>query len=234
MGDAVSASSIPFKICKKVMFLKKLLLVIFILSLSSTVATAAVVNEMAQFRIDTDLTQAGYQTSDAVLNVPASGLVGFAVYVNNVESFRSFEIDITWDAASATSDFSSAEYIEAGDLAINGKDIKVAGEDNILGEPSKVLGELKEDGHYYVNFTSSNANEVSISANSWGLIYFMTLKLSDTAKDLAVTVKSSIGTAEKGGSFIYLGQLQFYVNKEVPVEVKESTWGEIKRKFKDF
>jgi len=221
------------------MFMKKLLFVIFILFLSSTLATAAVVNEMAQFRIDTDLTQAGYQTSDPVKGVAPGELVGFAIYVNNVQTFRSFVIDVTWDSANATiassGEFPPAELLEGIDnIKINGKEINVAAENNILGEPTQGPGEVKDAGHYYVNFEKYGTDEVSIDVNSWGLIYFMALKLSDTAKDLAVTVKTTIGTAEEEGSQRYLGQLQFYVNKGDPVDVKESTWGEIKRKFKDF
>ncbi len=214
--------------------MKKVLYVIFIISLS-ILASASVfaesINGSAIFMIDTDLAQAGYQGFTSPTGIEAGQYVGFGIYVAKVDQLTSFSVDITWDPALASRYKDSDVLIEEDDININGQDITLAEEENVLGSVTG-LGEVKEDGHYYNGYAKLGD---SIAQEGFGLLYFSVLKTSDTfsaSKSLIVVAKITIGS---GGAEAprYIGQRYFYVNSS-GTDVQDSTWGEIKSQFKDF
>jgi len=201
--------------------------------LASAPAFAQSINGQSIFMIDTDLAQAGYQGFSSPTGIGAGEIVGFGIYVGKVDALKSFNIDVTWDPSMASRDSDSDVLIEEDDVTINGQEITLADEENILGEATKGPGEVKEDGHYYAAYGKFSGD--AVDQEDFGLLYYFVLETSDSFaanKALVVTVKVTVGS---GGAEAprYIGQRYFYVNSG-GVDVKESTWGEIKNQFKDF
>lgn len=218
--------------------MKKTFVVIFMILLGVFVSSpvfAQATNGSAVFMIDTNLETAGYQSVDVPVNaIGASQTVGFGIFVGKVNPVRSFNIDVTWDGALADLSTKSATSIAADDVTINGKAITLGETANMLGDPTKGPGEVKETGHYYGAYAKFGGDEV-VSVD-YGLLYFFALKTKATftATDkLAVAVKTTIGWTTGGVGSRYLGQRYFYVNPGI-VDVKNSSWGKIKSQFKDF
>ena len=214
--------------------MKKIYYVVFIISLAMLVSApvfAQSLNGQSIFLIDTDLTQAGFQGFESPGGIGAGELVGFAVYVNKIDELRAFNIDVTWDPSLASRDSDSDAIIEEDTVTINGQEITLAAEDNILGVISG-LGEVKEDGHYSNDYAKLGGD--AVVQEDFGLLYYFVLKTSSsftTSTSLIVPVKITI--VNELGVKRYIGQRYFYVNG-APTDVQESTWGELKNQFKDF
>ena len=216
--------------------MKKVLYVIFVISLSIFVSTAVFaesLNGRSIFMIDTDLAQAGYQGFTSPTGIEAGQYVGFAIYVGRVDVLKSFNVDMTWDADMASRYKDSGALIEEDDVTINGEEISLPEEANMLGDVTMGPGEVKEDGHYYAAYGKFTGD--AVAQEDFGLLYYFVLKTSDsfsTSKALIVTAKVTIGS---GGAEAprYIGQRYFYVNS-AGTDVQDSTWGEIKNQFKDF
>lgn len=231
---------LPFSnsIIGRMIFMKKTFVVIFMILLGVLVAAPAfaqTANGSAVFMIDTYLEQAGYQNDGFLVNgIGASQTVGFGIFVRNVNPVRSFNIDVTWDGNLADLSTKSATSIAADDVTINGNAITLGETANLLGDPTKGPGEVKETGHYYGAYAKFGGDEV-VSVD-YGLLYFFALKTKATfltSDKLAVAVKTTIGWTTGGVGSRYLGQRYFYVNPGI-VDVKNSSWGKIKSQFKDF
>ena len=218
--------------------MKKIFCVIFMILLGAFLtvpAFAQSTNGNAVFAIDADLAQIGYQPdSTYVIGIGASQQVGFGIYVEKVNPLRSFNIDVTWDGTLADLSTKSGTLVEAEDLTINGQAITLPDEANLLNDPQRGPGEVKETGHYYGAYAQFGGTEVT--SDAFGLLYFFALKTKATFTvdtTMLVAVKVTIGWTTGGVGSRSLGQRYFYVNKNI-VDVKSSSWGEIKNQFKDF
>ncbi len=220
---------------ERMIFVRKISFVIFIISFAlfaSAPVFAQSLNGQSIFMIDSDLAQIGYQGFTTPTGIGPEEFVGFAVYAGNVDRLESFKVDVTWDPALASRDRDSDVLIFEDTITVNGQEITLAEEINILGEDPVSLSQIKEDGHYYGEFGRTGD---AIVQEEFVLLYFILLETSasfSTDTSLVVTVKVTIGS---GGAEAprYIGQRYFNVNGISP-DVKDSTWGELKNQFKDF
>ena len=216
--------------------MRKILFVIFAMAcvlLVSSLAFAQTINSGAYFVLDTNLAQAGYQENSSQMSIGPSEKVGFAVYAGYVDGLKSYSIDIQWDSALATRSKSDV-HIGEDDITINGQAISLAGETNILGEdPTKSPGTKDDAGHFWVAYGLFGSEPVAKLGH--GLLYYFQLETAsgftaDKALDISVVVTLGSGGIEPP---ITLSRGVFLVNTLEP-DVKSSTWGEVKKKYKDF
>jgi len=187
-------------------------------------------NNLAFFMIDSVVGEAGFQGGSLATGIGADQLVGFTVYVKNTDQLRGFEIDVTWDGAKATWRSASGLRTESDTIVMNGAEISLPDEANILDPGATPLGELKETGHYFVN--PSKVGGDAVATSEYGMLFFVMLKTAATfTTDQDFTVTAAVTTLNDGGIKKYLGVRTLYVNGET--DVKSSTWGEIKSQFKD-
>ena len=187
-------------------------------------------NDIAFFMIDPVVGEAGYQGGSVATGIGASQLVGVTVYVKNTDQLRGFEIDVTWDGSKAAWRSASGTMTESDAINMNGADINLPDEANVLGSVSG-LGEVKEDGHYYISYAKLGGD--AVASTDYGMLYFVMLKTTadfTTADSFDVDV--AITALNDGGAKKYLGVRTLYVNGAA-TDVKSSTWGEIKSQFKD-
>ena len=208
--------------------MKKTLAVIFTLALTLTLSTFVYAegNSDAFFKIDATLGAAGYDGGSTVSDIGADQYVGFAIYVNNVDNFNAFLIDISWDADSADLDGKTGLDVTGESITINGAATDVAAESNLLGAPFGIPDAGNADGTYVMNYAALGT---SASSADYGLVYYVVLKTSSsfTVDDaMVITAKVSIADA---GVERYLGARKFNVNGGVGV--KTETWGKIKKLF---
>jgi len=210
--------------------MKKSLVAILALILALSMATFAFAqeNKIAFFDIDADLATAGFQGGRSVDGMGGGKRVGFAIYVKNVDELRGYTLDFTWDGAKATLASESGTTIDIDDRNVNGVDV-ILSEDNVLGEVSGITV-ANEAGHYAEDFAKLGGD--ALESEDYGLIYCFVLKAeSDFTTDdsFTITVKATVLNNE--GIVKDCGYREFYVNGTV--DVKTSTWGEIKSQFKD-
>jgi hypothetical protein len=211
-------------------YMKKIFVLIFglVLVLMLTSLAFAQQNKLAFFKLDVDLATAGYQGGSAVDGIGSGQRVGFAVYVKNVDQLRGFKVDFTWDGAKAAYNTSSGTMIELDEVNVNNETATLT-EDNALGSVTGV-GEVKEAGHYAQDFAKLGGDP--LASEEFGLIYLLVLKTETTfSVEDSFTITAKITIANDGGVEKFLGERIFYVNGAV--DVKTSTWGEIKNQFKD-
>lgn len=213
--------------------MKKTLVVIFVLALTLTLTSLAFAqeNKLAFFKFDSDLATAGYQGGSAVDEIGGAANVGFAIYVKNVDALQTFNVDFSWDGSKASmSGRDSSTDSEEYDITINGQEITLAEETNVLESIALNIGKEEGDGFYREGFGKSGDPIVS---EEFGLLYLIVLKTADSftvGDSFTITAKVNVGSP--GGVIKYLGERIFYVNGAV--DVKTSTWGEVKTQFKDF
>ena len=215
--------------------MRKRLIVFFVLACAVMLASVgnAQNNNQAVFGIDSDLTAVGLQGGRVVRGIGPSTDVGFAVYVKNVDAFFGYMIDITWDGTKASlRDRDSGTEIFEDTVSINGADnVALAAEGNILGSDILSIGEVNETSHYSNQYAKQGGE--AVASSDYGLLYILVLRTAATFTTddrFAVTVK--LTAANKEAVAKDLGELTFYVNGGV--DVKSSTWGEIKKQYKDF
>jgi len=211
-------------------YMRKTSVVFFVLVLALAVASFANAqdNKLAFFSIDADVATAGFQGGSIVKDIGGGARVGFAIYVKNVDQLRGFTVDFEWDAAKADFSGDSGPEIALDDRNVNGVDITLS-EANALESVSGV-GEVKEAGHYKIDYAKLGGD--ALASTDYGLIYLLVLKTADTfTTDDSIEVTAKISVSNDGGIIKSLGQRNFYVNGAV--DVKTTTWGEIKNQFKD-
>jgi len=211
-------------------YMKKSLVVFFVLVLSLLVATLAFAqdNKLAYFKIDSDVGTAGFQGGSIVEDIGGGERVGFAVYVKNVDQLRGFTVDFMWDGSKAEFSGDSGPAVDLDERKVNGAEVTLS-EDNVL-ESVAGVGEVDEAGHYAIDYAKLGGD--AVATTDYGLVYLLVLKTATgftTSDSFAVTAK--IAVLNDGGIRKEVGERSFYVNGVV--DVKTSTWGEIKNQFKD-
>lgn len=202
------------------------------LALSLCMAGSALAqNANAFYKIDTDLTTVGYQETSKpmVKDIGATKLVGFALYAQEWQNAKGFTVKFEWDGAKASFRSTSSTKIDLDELNINGVAQTPATEQNILGGSLISAGETNSTGVYSISWAQGGG---AAATSPTGLIYFAVFRTSDTFKteDL-LSIKCSVTVADENGVERFLGYRYFNVNQ---VDVKESTWGNVKSQFKDF
>ena len=214
--------------------MRKKIIVFFVLAFTVAFTSVGFAQNNAQgvFAIDSDLATQGYQGGRVVRDIGDSQDVGFAVYVKNVDAFFGFQIEATWDGTKAEyRDRDSGTEVFDDAVNINGADVALAAEGNILGAEILSIGEVSEEGRYFNQFAKQGGE--AVASDAFGLIYFVVLRTAatfTTEDRFAVSVK--VTASNEGAVPKDLGELIFYVNGGV--DVKPSTWGEIKKQFEDF
>lgn len=212
------------------MYMKKVSVAILVLTLSLLMATFANAqqNKLAFFDIDANIGTAGFQGGRIVEGIGASARVGFAVYVKNVDQLRTISLDVTWNGAQASMVSESGYGIDIDDRVVNGGSITLS-EDNVLGDVSGIVV-ANETGRYAVDFAKLGGT--AVATTDYGLVYCFVLRTVDTFKTSdSMTVNVKVKALNDSGVSKDLGTRDFYVNGAV--DVKTSTWGEIKSQFKD-
>ena len=178
--------------------MKKNLAVIFTLALTLVLSTFVYAdgNKDAFFKIDAVLATAGYDGGSTVMNIGADELVGFAIYVKNVDNFNALKVDITWDADKADLSGKTDLNITGEKITINSAETDVAAESNVLGAPIGIADPGNTDGVYIMNYASLGA---SASSADYGLVYYVVLKTSSTFKvDDSMVVAAKVSIADAG------------------------------------
>jgi len=201
-----------------------------VLTLSLMMATFAFAqqNKLAFFDIDADLGAAGFQGGRVVNDIGGGERAGFAIYVKNVDQLRTVSLDISWDGTKATRAGESGYGIDIDDRTVNGASITLS-EASAMGDVSGIVN-VNEAGHYAEDYAKLGGT--AVATTDYGLVYCFVLRTVDgftTDDSIAVTVKVKV--LNDAGIEKDLGQRDFYVNGAV--DVKTSTWGEIKSQFKD-
>jgi hypothetical protein len=212
-------------------YMKKISVVFCILFLSVFIAgTVLAENENAYFLLDTDLATAGHQGIGEVLEIGSRVQVGFSMHAMNWTNASGLTVKFEWDGTKAEyRGTKSALSMVDDDLDVNGAEIVLAEEDNILPGSPIEAGVVDSEGF----FTASYASTSGASTAAEGLIFMAIFRTVDgfSATD-AVTIKASCTVADENGNARFLGTRYFHVN--TPVSVEDATWGEVKKQYKDF
>lgn len=209
--------------------MKRCVVSIFVLILALSMATfaSAQMNKLAYFDIDADIATDGFQGGKVITGIDGGDRVGFAVYVKNTDQLRGYTVTFTWDGAKAENTGDSGPAIDL-DRDINGEEISRT-EDNALGDVAG-LGEIDEAGKYEITYSKLGGD--ALASTDFGLLYCLVLKAAaDFTTGDSIEVKASISAINDAGEIKSLGTRSFYVNEGV--DVKTSSWGEIKSQFKD-
>jgi hypothetical protein len=198
---------------------------VLILALSMATMAAAQENKLAFFDIDSDIATAGFQGGKVIDGIGGGKRVGFAIYVKNVDQLQGASLDVTWDGTKAEKAGETGPDISIDDREVNGADV-TASETNALGSILSIPI-ADEAGHFAVDFTGT-----ALESSDYGLLYAVVLRTDadfTTNDNITVTVKVTV--VNSTGVQKELGSREFYVNGTV--DVKTSSWGEIKNQFKD-
>jgi len=209
--------------------MKKTIVVVFVLTLALTLSSFAFAgeNKLAFFKIDSDIATEGFQGGSFVNGIDGGDRVGFAVYVKNVDELRTCSIDVTWESSKATLASETGKSIDIDDRNVNGVDVSLS-EDSVVAFLDIV--DINEAGHYKVDLAKDGPG--ALSTTEYGLVYVLVLKTETSFTvndDMVISVKVSLQNESQHEKD--LGERLFYVNSGV--SVKTSTWGEIKKQFKD-
>jgi len=218
---------------KRMIYMKKSIGVIFVLILSFLMVSTAFAqeNKLAFFKLDSDIAAPAFQGGSVVKGIGAKGEIAFAIYVKNYDQLRGYSIELTWPEGKADMRSASGSSIPGDDYEVNGQEeVEVDDEDNVLGSVSGIP-EIDADGHYKESFAKLGGD--AGASNDYGLIYFANLRTVDTfTVDDSFTIVAKVYITNDGGIVKYVGERSFYVNGGV--DVKTSTWGNVKNQFKDF
>ncbi len=210
--------------------MKRSFVAFFVLILALTMATmvSAQTNKLAFFDIDAEIQTEGFQGGNSVGGIESGKRVGFALYVKNVDQLRGYQVKFSWDGTLAEMTSDSGSSIDLDDRNVNNEDVTLS-EDNAVGDLSS-LGEVSGDGSYEITFSKLGGD--ALSSTDYGLVYLFVLKTSDTfTADTALRVQAEVTALNDAGTQKSLGTRSFYINGGV--DVKTSSWGEIKSQFKD-
>ena len=211
--------------------MKKISVVFCILFLSVFVAgTVLAENENAYFLLDTDVVTTGYQGMGDVMDIGSRQQVGFAIHAINTTNISGLTVKFEWDGTKAEfrGNSSMVSMID-DDMNINGADVVLAEEHNILNGSPIEAGVQDTEGFY----TASYASTQGASKMTEGLIFLAVFRTADGFETTdAVTIKASVTVSDENGNARFLGTRHFHVN--TPVSVEDATWGEVKKQYKDF
>lgn len=214
--------------------MKKVAVAILALTMCLMMATfaSAQQNKLAFFDIDSNLSTAGYQGGRVITGIGANARVGMAIYVKNEDQLRTIIVDFTWDSAKAAFNTDSGFGIELEERNVNGETVTLSEANVMTGDGSSVsgVGEVNEAGHYSITFAKLGGS--AIASTEYGLVYLLVLRTTATfTTDTNLVVTASIKALNDAGIEKDLGTRDFYVNGGV--DVKTSSWGEIKSQFKE-
>lgn len=186
----------------------------------------------AYFAIDTDLATSGWQGSSPVTGIAQSADVGFALYSQAWDNAKCWTVHFEWDPTKcAYRPGSSGPTIVDNEVTINGGKFTPAPEDNILGTSLIPSPATSSTGKYEITYAQAGA--VAASTTHVGLIYIAVFRTVSTAKVTdSFVVSAQVSVIDETLKSLFLGTRYFYVNKEI--DVKTSSWGEVKKQFKDF
>lgn len=215
--------------------MKKVMVAILALTLSLMMATVASAqqNKLAFFDIDSNIGTAGFQGGKVVTGIGANARVGLAIYVKNVDQLRTITVDFTWDGTKAAFNSDSGFGIDLEERNVNGVSVTATEANMMTADGSSVsgVGEINEAGHYAITFAKLGGT--AVASSDYGLVYFLVLRTTASFTTATqMTVKASIKALNDAGVEKDLGVRDFYVNGG-GVDVKTSTWGEIKSQFKE-
>jgi hypothetical protein len=218
---------------QRMIYMKKLSAVICLIFLFVFIAGTAVAqkNANAYFLLDTDLATSGYQSMGDVMNIGARAMVGFAIYAKQWEEAGGFTVTFEWDGTKAEyRAANSGPEILDDDININGADITLGADTNILGGSMITAGESSSAGMYTNNYALSGQ---SASEEPEGLVFLAVFRTATGFQTTdALAIKASVAVSDGSGSSRFLGTRYFNVNQSV--DVKPATWKEVKENFKDF
>jgi len=211
--------------------MKKISVVFCILFLSTIIAGSVFAeNENAYFMLDTDVATEGYQGLADVVDIGSRQQVGFAIHAINTTSVSGITVKFEWEGTKA--EFrgnSSMVNMVDDDMNINGADIVLAEEHNILNGSPIEAGVVDTEGFY----TASYASTEGASTAAEGLMFLAVFRTADGfEKTDSFTINASVTVADADGNERFLGTRYFHVN--IPVSVEDATWGEVKQQYKDF
>lgn len=189
-------------------------------------------NQNAYFLLDVALATKGFVTDTAaVQNVGPTTQVGFKVYSQAWDNAKGWTVHFEWDSTKAeyrATTSGPGAYNDA--ITVNGTSITPPAEDNIIGTSVLKAGEVNTPGVYEVSYAQSGG---TASKTAVGLVYFAIFRTSSTFKTTdPLTVAVSVTVADESAKTRFLGTRYFKVNQKV--DVKNSSWGEVKKQFKDF
>jgi len=214
--------------------MKKVAVAILALTMCLMMATfaSAQQNKLAFFDIDSNLGTAGFQGGRVVTGIGANARIGMAIYVKNEDQLRTITVDFKWDSTKAAFNTDSGFGIELEERTVNGESVTLSEANVMTADGSSVsgVGEVNEAGHYAITFAKLGGS--AVASTDYGLVYLLVLKTTATfTTDSNLAVTASIKALNDTGIERDLGTRDFYVNHGV--DVKTSTWGEVKSQFKE-
>lgn len=206
-----------------------------LLTLFLTNTAMAQFNQNAYFLLDSDLATKGFVTTDAAAqNIGLTTQVGFKVYSQAWDNAKGLTVKMEWDVAKAEFRTTTSGPDAYNDIiTVNGASITPPTETNILGSSGllKVENPLNTPGNYEVSYAMSGTGAAAKTAV--GLVYFAIFRTVATFKTTdPLTVAVSVTVADETAKTRFLGTRYFKVNQKI--DVKNSSWGEVKKQFKDF
>lgn len=162
-------------------------------------------NVLASVIVDTDLVAEGFQETGVVHNPGPSELIGFAVYIQNYDEIKGFQIELTWpDSLAEFRKTSSGIRISDDILDINGEeDLELAPEQNVIqlgGGTYIAAGETNIPG-YYTKAYANQGGEIVLQPE--GLLFLAVFRTSATIApqdsltvDIAVKVSDAAGVSQ--------------------------------------
>ena len=130
--------------------MRKISVIICILFLSVFIAgTVFAENENAYFLLDTEVTTAGYQGLGEVMDIGSRQQVGFAIHALNLTNVAGITVKFEWEGTKAQfrANSSMTKMID-DDMNINGADVILAAEDNVLPGSPIEAGVVDTEGFY--------------------------------------------------------------------------------------
>jgi hypothetical protein len=215
-------------------YMRKVTVAVSAMILSFVLASSAMAqfNQNAYFLVDQDLATKGFQgATTAIKNIGPTAQVGFALYSQAWDSALGLTVHFEWDAAKGEfRKASGGPSIVDNQLTINGASITPPVEDNILGSSTITAGEINTPGVYEISFAKQGG---TASKTAVGLIYFAVFRTLATFKTTdAFVVSAQVTVSDETAKTRFLGTRYFRVNQEI--DVKNSSWGAVKKQFKDF
>jgi len=140
-------------------YMKKISVVFCILFLSVFIAgTVFAENENAYFLLDTDVATAGYQGMGDVLDIGSKVQVGFSMHAMNWTNSKGLTVKFEWDGTKAEfrGTKSMTDMVD-DDLEINGAEVTLAEEDNILAGALISSGIVDTEGFYTISYAKQGA-----------------------------------------------------------------------------
>ncbi len=211
--------------------MRKNLTIFCVLALSLVLAgNVFAQNPNAFFKMDTNLATGGFQeTPPSVVGIGSMEQFGFAIYGLQMENIKGVTVQFEWDSGKASfrTNTSGVNLID-DPIAINGETVTPPAENCIIGASPLKAGETNEPGIYRASFAMAGGD----AASGDGLLFFAVFRTTDNFKtDDQLSVAVTVTIADEGGTERSLGTRYFHVNQ---VNVRSTTWGEVKSLYNEF